>query len=104
MMPNSLYLSHSFCVELLRPSHLACSLQSFSVIVTLFGSKRFVTIIDDFTVQNCHFGPLRLTKTCHNKQFVPISVATITRLGNRSARVSDFSLQKLRFSALCGPN
>ena len=26
------------------------------------------------------------------------------RLGNRSVRVSDFSLQKLRFSALCGPN
>ena len=26
------------------------------------------------------------------------------RLGNRSDRVSDFSLQKLRFSALCGPN
>ena len=26
------------------------------------------------------------------------------RLGNRSVRVSDFSLQKLRFSALCGPD
>ena len=28
----------------------------------------------------------------------------IIRLGNRSVRVSDFSLQKLCFSALCGPN
>ena len=28
----------------------------------------------------------------------------IIRLGNRNVRASDFFLQKLRFSALCGPN
>ena len=34
--------------------------------------------------------------------FLPSRVTT--RLGNRCVRVSDFSLQKLCFSALCGPN
>ena len=33
-----------------------------------------------------------------------IKSCCIIRLGNRSVRVSDFSLQKLRFSASCGPN
>ena len=31
-------------------------------------------------------------------------ISDISRLGNRSVRVSDFYLQKLRFSALSGPN
>ena len=31
-------------------------------------------------------------------------ISGITRLGNRGDRVSDFSLQMLRFSAPCGPN
>ena len=32
------------------------------------------------------------------------SLSILSRLGNRGDRVSDFSLQKLRFSALRGPN
>ena len=33
-----------------------------------------------------------------------LSQDAVNRLGNRGDRVSDSSLQKLRFSALCGPN
>ena len=32
------------------------------------------------------------------------SKCVMGRVGNRSVRVSDFSLQKFRFSAPCGPN
>ena len=37
-------------------------------------------------------------------QAVLLEPMGMTRLGNRSVRVSDFSFQKLRFSALRGPN
>jgi len=32
------------------------------------------------------------------------TVCVVVRAGKRGVRVSDFFLQKLRFSALCGPN
>ena len=44
------------------------------------------------------------TRDSFNKKRRESSFFLIFRLGNRSDRVSDFSLQKLRFSAPCGPN
>ena len=48
--------------------------------------------------------PVALICIRKHSPFVSISCSDISRLGNRSVRVSDFFLQKLHFSALCGPN
>ena len=47
-----------------------------------------------------------LSKAClqHSQTIIQSCMWFMDRLGNCRVRVSDFSLQKLRFSALCGPN
>ena len=52
--------------------------QCFSVIVTVLDTSESVTITDDFSVLNCNFGPLGLTKSCQNKCSVTKILVTIT--------------------------
>ena len=53
--------------------------------------------------RNSNRNPESQAKAVPVQSFLILS-DVMNRLGNRGDRVSDFSLQKLCFSALCGPN